>query len=410
MKDRWLHDIHDRMSDYEIDEPAGLWGEIEARQAVGRKHFPHLRLIASVAAMIAVVFGLWFLMTIEKHDLSQPVEITAQIVVEEQNPADDESKTVAERIVSDIADKNINIVSTAVRQPGPVEFGTVERKSSTDEALSPDSVTPDAVIEKSGNDVRPTVVVGSQNSEEKNVVVPSISRLKKDYSRFSVALFTSGGLNSNVSDRSLAMQSNGVVAGSNDVGWYDSPMLGLIMSNQGMPIEREIKHRLPVRSGVEFGWRLNDRVTVSTGVTYTMLTSDIREGSDENYYTGQQKLHYLGVPVKVSYKALSWKRLDLYGVAGVLAEKSVSGKIVRDYVYGSRQSRSESETVTVKPLQWSVNASVGLQFNVADVASIFAEPGVSYYFDNGSGIETIYSDKPLNFNLNVGLRFTFGNR
>ncbi len=63
MKDRWLHDIHDRMSDYEIDEPAGLWGEIEARQAVGRKHFPHLRLIASVAAMIAVVFGLWFLMT-----------------------------------------------------------------------------------------------------------------------------------------------------------------------------------------------------------------------------------------------------------------------------------------------------------------------------------------------------------
>lgn len=39
---------------------------------------------------------------------------------------------------------------------------------------------------------------------------------------------------------------------------------------------------------------------------------------------------------------------------------------------------------------------------------MYVEPGISYYFDDGSPISTIYKEKPVNFNLNLGLRFTFG--
>ena len=59
-------------------------------------------------------------------------------------------------------------------------------------------------------------------------------------------------------------------------------------------------------------------------------------------------------------------------------------------------------------MQWSANASLGVQCNLVNTMSIFVEPGVSYYFNDGTNIRTIYKEKPLNFNLNLGIRFTFG--
>lgn len=59
-------------------------------------------------------------------------------------------------------------------------------------------------------------------------------------------------------------------------------------------------------------------------------------------------------------------------------------------------------------MQWSVNAAAGIQLNIVNSLSLYAEPGISYYFNDGSAIQTIYKEKPLNFNLNFGIRFTFG--
>ena len=39
--------------------------------------------------------------------------------------------------------------------------------------------------------------------------------------------------------------------------------------------------------------------------------------------------------------------------------------------------------------------------------SLFVEPDIGYYFDNHSSIPTFYQEKPLSFNLNLGLRFSF---
>ena len=49
----------------------------------------------------------------------------------------------------------------------------------------------------------------------------------------------------------------------------------------------------------------------------------------------------------------------------------------------------------------------GVQFSLSPLIGIYLEPGAIYYFDNGSDIETVYSDRPLNFNLNLGIRFSF---
>ena len=64
-----------------------------------------------------------------------------------------------------------------------------------------------------------------------------------------------------------------------------------------------------------------------------------------------------------------------------------------------------NEKLDIKPLQFSVLASVGLQANFNKLLSLYLEPGMIYYFDDKTEILTIRKDKPFNFNLQLGLRF-----
>ena len=99
-------------------------------------------------------------------------------------------------------------------------------------------------------------------------------------------------------------------------------------------------------------------------------------------------------------------RLDVYASAGGMLEKCIGGTVRSDYVYGGDVRESGREKLTVKPLQWSVGASAGLQFKLSGIVGLYLEPGVIYHFANGSEVETAYSAHPLNFNLNLGLRFS----
>ena len=147
---------------------------------------------------------------------------------------------------------------------------------------------------------------------------------------------------------------------------------------------------------------------MGSGVTYTNLTSDMREGSDSHYFTGEQTLHYVGIPLNMRYNIASWKGLELYATSGLLAEKCLSGKLKKEYILNNQVEKEETQNLNEKPLQWPVNASVGLQYNITPSMGLYAEPGASYYFNDGTSLKTIYKDKPFNFNFNLGLRFTFG--
>lgn len=90
------------------------------------------------------------------------------------------------------------------------------------------------------------------------------------------------------------------------------------------------------------------------------------------------------------------------------AEKCVSGKVTTDFIVDDIKSGTETVDLHTKPFQFSVNAAAGIQLNITDMVGVYVEPGLSYYFDDGTDIKTIYKDKPLNLNLNFGLRFTIG--
>ena len=195
-----------------------------------------------------------------------------------------------------------------------------------------------------------------------------------------------------------------------DANWKDDPYMGMLVTNKGHLTDRRVRHHLPVHAGASIAYRINDRVSVETGIAYSYLSADIHEGSDSYYFAGEQSLHYVGIPVGVRVRAMSRKKFDIYVGAGFEADKCVSGTLKKSYVINGQTRDDGHESISIRPLQWSVNAGAGVQYNISSMVGIYAEPGLSYYFDNGSNIETIYSEKPLNFNLNIGLRVSFGSR
>ena len=161
----------------------------------------------------------------------------------------------------------------------------------------------------------------------------------------------------------------------------------------------EKKHRIPLVVGVSLRWALNEKWALESGLTYTMLSTDLSLGNQ----SGEQKLHYVGIPLKVSREVWSDKRWHVYAMAGGAVEKCVYGSLKMNDKWNMSDVNQRLE---VDELQWSIQASVGAQYRLAERVGVYVEPGVAYYFDDGSKIETIRKDKPLNFNLQVGLRFT----
>ena len=92
----------------------------------------------------------------------------------------------------------------------------------------------------------------------------------------------------------------------------------------------------------------------------------------------------------------------------IIVEKMVKGSQTSQTVVNGQKEPEHTEDVSIRPLQVSLTCGVGVEYKADRILSIYAEPGLTYHFDNHSVVPTFYQDKPLGFNLNVGLRFNIG--
>ena len=56
--------------------------------------------------------------------------------------------------------------------------------------------------------------------------------------------------------------------------------------------------------------------------------------------------------------------------------------------------------------QFSVQAAADAQLNIIPQAGIYVEPGVTWYPNNGSQVDNVFKDRPLQPTLQFGLRYT----
>lgn len=178
--------------------------------------------------------------------------------------------------------------------------------------------------------------------------------------------------------------------------FFDERYMAMIPTSD---LYEETKHHQPISVGMQVGFHLLPKLKLSTGLVYTKVSSDFISGVYDTRTVSTQDLHYIGIPLNLSYSVWEYKGLHTYVTAG--GEGAVNIKNHTDTDGEVKESKRDK-------MQWSTNASVGIQYDFIPQLGVYVEPGMKYYFDNGSQIENIFKDKKLNFNIQFGLRFNVG--
>lgn len=433
MKTNWQKDIHDRLGSYEKDAPEGLWEGIsrelpKLNDGVMLTHKPQrtakfrMWRVAGVAAAasVALVIGYSFFGNSAKDNINIPTNTTKHpnMLASSQKPLGNEPTGVSAdqttHSADDLLSEQPKLANASTEQP------TLAKASTEQPTLASASMETD-VKEISSKEIgskeenkqtetktakREDSYVLPHNPDNNLLAFNDMTERRGDEdapSRWSVSTGAMGGMGA--SGTTTAYGDHLVLSSPGVADTKDSPMLDMNTINRDIETKTEYDHHLPIRIGLSVAYALTGRLSISSGLTYTRLSSDIKDASRESKYIGEQRLHYVGIPVNVSYKVASSRWISLYGTAGVLAEKCVSGTTDEGYAENNTMKYTNTQDISSKPLQMSVNAGVGIQFDFIDNVGIYAEPGLSYYFDDGSALQTIYKEKPLNFNLNVGVRF-----
>lgn len=178
--------------------------------------------------------------------------------------------------------------------------------------------------------------------------------------------------------------------------FFDERYMAMIPTSD---LYEETKHHQPISVGMQVGFHLLPKLKLSTGLVYTKVSSDFISGVSDTRTVSTQDLHYIGIPLNLSYSVWEYKGLHTYVTAG--GEGAVNIKNHTETDGEVKESKRDK-------MQWSTNASVGILYDFIPQLGVYVEPGMKYYFDNGSQIENIFKDKKLNFNIQFGLRFNVG--
>lgn len=433
MKTNWQKDIHDRLGSYEKDAPEGLWEGIsrelpKLNDGVMLTHKPQrtakfrMWRVAGVAAAasVALVIGYSFFGNSAKDNINIATNTTKHpnMLASNKKPLGNEPTDIcadqATHSADDLLAEQPTLANASTKQPtlakASTEQPTLASVSTETDVKEISSKEENSKEENKQTETKPAKREDSyvlpHNPDNNLLAFNDMTERRGDEdapSRWSVSTGAMGGLGA--TGTTTAYGDHLVLSSPGVADTKDSPMLDMNTINRDIETKTEYDHHLPIRIGLSVAYALTDRLSISSGLTYTRLSSDIKDASRESKYIGEQRLHYVGIPVNVSYKVASSRWISLYGTAGVLAEKCVSGTTDEGYVENNTMKYTNTQDISSKPLQMSVNAGVGIQFDFIDNVGIYAEPGLSYCFDDGSALQTIYKEKPLNFNLNVGVRF-----
>ena len=412
MDNEWKNSLRERFSDYSVPEPEGLWEGIEQGIA-GKKRRKLLPVwlvtgLAAAAAVALVVF-----LRPEKA-VETPVD-TVERYVQDLTPDTSDAKPVPD--AKHVPD------AEPVEASGskPASFAVVSRQTLLSEAMPvethddtpvPVTETPDPVVDKTAS-----VSKTEQTPEEVQVVefkpdsVPAFSETtgsEETKSRFSVGAYRFGGQETSEQSQGFGLSRTGpnfTRSSSGGKKQDTGSLMSMLAANKASSFEAH--HGAPVRVGVTFAWEMTPHLSLASGLNWTSLTSTFDEtAAGVKNYT-RQNLGYLGVPLRLEAGFRPWKGLRLYAGAGGMVEKGLMAKAttssyIGDYLEGTNSSRPDTGG-----LLWSLGASAGAEYRFNRVFGIYFAPGIEYHFDNGSEVKSAYTEKPLHWNMALGVRFNF---
>lgn len=454
MKQDWTDTLKRKMAGYEERPSDELWAALSERaglQESRRKVIPVWFWGLSAAA--ALMAGIFVVTKVNDESVNALDGITADVAVSEQvDTAVPESveRTLTEELAEMKSAESVSVADVAVgrkqeaakvgvkqvvkarkaesaliAEAVPVESrvgaGVVEDSAESADTSVPENQDVDAVpVKSSASAVNGDVI--SVNAEEHAAMswdeylkeTPSEKARARRSGGFSAGIVAGGAVGGNTSGSkptAMVMGANPLAAGVTKTDWIDKDSKASAIVYNQPEVQEEYSHKIPVKVGLTARYNITGRLGVETGLTYSVLSSSVKTGNSEtgnNWSSGSQTLHYLGIPLNISFDILNSRYVNIYITGGGMMEKSISGNIKTDEYVDGKFARTLTAKISPKGLQWSVNAAAGVQANILPQLGFFVEPGVSHHFKNGSRVRSIYTDKPTDFSLGFGLRYSFG--
>lgn len=362
MNEEWIEQMQKKMADYQWPAPELSWEELDQALTANNPRKPRMlwlqRMAAAAVVLLIAGVGYWGFLKNHRGDRSHDSDL-------KQNP-------IHERVAENHGDWHNDRSATKIRVPVHVILASSAQKPcTTDDPLTesiPVSITvPDTILtaEPTGKEQpHATEEKTKHNDDIPPVIYPSDLHQRKhiDY-RLTAKIYMSSTMAGNQTE-SLGLKN------------ITNPRFIYADSVQ-------TRHRQPIRFGLSLRYRLNDCWSIESGLIYTHFSSDITTKEKGVTTMTEQRLNYIGLPLNISYDLWKNNHFGLYVTTGGTIEKGLD----------------------TSPWQFSLNGAVGAEYKLTDFFSLYAEPGLGYYFKDGSTMPTIYQDRPLNFNLSVGLRF-----
>ena len=190
-----------------------------------------------------------------------------------------------------------------------------------------------------------------------------------------------------------------------DMPEEEKALVEIARNNNGKIVEHA-HHDKPVTFELSVAKSLGSKWSLETGLQYSLLKSGFTLGEGSYYIKRNQKAHYLGIPLQLSYKWLTVKDWSVYSSSGGALYIPLYGKTNERYVVEDATPYMNNRHFTPS-LQWSVGTSVGVQYKFAPKWGVYLEPSFNWYVPNGSSIHTIWTEHPFTFTIPFGIRFTW---
>lgn len=393
--DKWTQQLHDKLAGHEVAPPDDLWADIEAALPAPRKsRFVALRRWAAAAAVAALMIGGGYMLW-ESSSNSPRRGMSEEASITSSDRTQDTAEQVAKILqaptpplegMGKATDRQPKVGNETAQEGNRPARSEPETTSSEPDTASSEPDTTSNVIEAEQAIVREL---------ERQTAMSAGTTTKRP---LTLGLYATNGLNSQSS-------SNGVLMAEEMANQfrkiYENSYATAARSSEPIYLtgyeERQHHHR-PITYGLTLSYPLTERLSLTSGVVYTKLTSDFTQVIRNTQIQREQTLHYIGIPVSVNYQLWAQRGFRAYVSAGALA-------------YWNVKTRLKTEGVTQKldkdRMQWSLSGSVGVQYDIIPQLGLYAEPGLSYYPDNGSRLQNFFKEKPLNLSLQLGLRLNF---
>lgn len=412
----WTSKLHERLDGHKATVPDGLWDKIAERLddniatapaplPNNRNRHKTIRLVAlamSAAASVAVV--VMVALRMNDDTINNVASKYNRPAASLHNPAPSSVVNAPHRLISRIASATHASEPTAQTPQAAVLLAEAT-------PLSEDT-TYRSVCETPANDLQTITAPDESNSTSRMRKGGNANRTYNKPSATSYALTQQTKHAQQSAKWNIGVHAEGITTDSRYtqrpmlMATRDADMLASgnpnkvqsVLSNAPLQLAdySQTKHHYhPMSFGLSVGYNLTPRLTLTTGMVYTYASSDFTSSAAGDDIVETQRLHYIGVPLNLKYKVWGNNTIHTYAIAGCQADFNVSAKMqTGDITTDTDKDRT----------QWSVGGAVGIQYNIIPRMGIYAEPGVRYYIDNKSSVETIFKEKKLNFNLQLGVR------